>query len=794
MISLKLRCFMQNFYTMKTFKSLAIAVSGLCVLPTAVQAKNIATNEVGMAMMRLNASAVSDEVKYAQTASSNKKSYGGSVWNHLRNDFRMAEVNSNLVRSHEYKFATNSAYFNRTLNRSKPYMYHIVQEVKKRGMPAEIALLPFIESAYVIKASSHVGASGLWQFMPATGRHYGLEQTPLYDGRHDVYAATDAALNYLQYLHGLFGDWSLALAAYNWGEGNVTRAVRRAQASGIAPTYENLKMPAETRNYVPKLLAVRNLVRNPQAYGLSLPEIENTPYFKAVTVNNPVDIMAAAHLANISESEFLALNPAFKTPVFIPKNGRKMLLPVAAAKTFETNYKENNTKSLLSWDVFTPSYNMPISEVAAKTGTDVNELRRLNGLNGNQISAGRSVLVAKNGKATQALSVNFQSADKDNTPDTFVEKKQPVITNFVAKTEVESAHHDKSAILAARIMASNNLVIDTADNIASAPVSVATAPAVPKLATSRDFVAQQKMPTTDFTALTKAAANNLVVNDANPVVENTTTPVVTPASDMIAQNNQAIISAEELAKIDNEIQQNAANNINFVAANPTNKAVLLPEEMDLVSQQKTVVATAAPKNVATTDPLLALANEKANALREARAVAARAKREAERAKAAARIAEAKEVKRKAQEQARAEKLKQANELAALRRAREAGEPITTAIREQQVAAAATTHRVKEGDTLFNIAQRYNLNVVDLVNANNLRGNSIRVGQVLKVTGSKSVNPPRNPMTKVSGRTSAVMGLSREVTVSSVPFDSRNQKNTRKPTTSKTKINTKLMPS
>ena len=160
--------------------------------------------------MRLNSSLL-DQAK-AQTFGT------GSLWASLRKDFRMNEVNSELVRRHESKFAANSAYFDRTITRSKPYMYHIANEVRKRNMPAEIALLPFIESAFVTKAKSHVGASGLWQFMPATGRHYGLEKTPLYDGRHDVYAATDAALNYLQYLHGLFGDWSLALAAYNWAK------------------------------------------------------------------------------------------------------------------------------------------------------------------------------------------------------------------------------------------------------------------------------------------------------------------------------------------------------------------------------------------------------------------------------------------------------------------------------------------------------------------------------------------------------------------------------------------------
>ncbi len=775
MLSRQFPCIKQIFNTMKTFKSLAIAVSSLCVIPTVAQAKDMA-NDAGMAMMRLNASALSDEIKYSSnnynTRTETKKSYGGSVWTSLRNDFRMAEVNSSLVRSHENKFANNSAYFNRTLNRSKPYMYHIVQEVKKRGMPAEIALLPFIESAYVTKASSHVGASGLWQFMPATGRHYGLEQTPLYDGRHDVYAATDAALNYLQYLHGLFGDWSLALAAYNWGEGNVTRAVRRAQASGMAPTYENLKMPAETSNYVPKLLAVRNLVRNPQAFGLDLPDIQNSPYFKAVTVNNPVDIMAAAHLANISESEFLALNPAFKTPVFIPKNGRKMLLPVAAASTFEANYKNNDSKSMLSWDVFTPSYSMSLSEIAAQTGTDINELRRLNGLNGSRVSAGRSVLVAKNGnKNTNAIAVNFVSVDKDDTPDTFVEQKQPIITNtnFVAQTK-PTVNPFKAEATSNAMMVQQNFILNQPSNTDFTSVAKNTVQTIER---------KNEAAPAPIEAVTTVAASKVETAPATPVAS----AVQTPTAPVAFNNVQ--MSAEEMALIDAEINGKAASQ---PLAFNNNAAAL---EIDLPDTPASAQ-----------DPLLSLANEKAKALKEAKAAKAAAakakreaaerekaarlaaakreaaerekaeklaaKREAEREKAAAKIAEAKEAKRKEQELARAEKLKQAQELAALRRAREAGEPISKAIREQKQAANATTHRVREGDTLFNIAQRYNLNVADLVNANNLRGNSIRVGQVLKVSGvgSKPANnqSSKNPITKVSARTSTVMGLSRGVSV------------------------------
>lgn len=362
-----------------------------------------------------------------------------SLWENLRGRFHMNEVNSELIRNHERKFATSSSTFNRTINRSRPYMYHIVTEVQKRGMPAEIALLPFIESAYVTRARSHVGASGLWQFMPATGRHFGLEQTPLYDGRHDIYAATDAALNYLSYLYGLFGDWPLALAAYNWGEGNVSRAIRKASEAGLHPTYENIKMPAETRNYVPKLLAVRNIINNPKQFNINLPEIRYEPYFKAIDIHNPLDITTAAKLANISESEFLALNPAFKTPVFIPKStDRKMLLPIHSVQNFEKNYQNTDSKELLSWDIFTPFSSMTLAEISVQTGTSIADLKRLNGITSNQVAAGRTLLVNKHTPTQSTVHLDFAKIDHDPNPDTFKEIQPINAMNIASKNSASN--------------------------------------------------------------------------------------------------------------------------------------------------------------------------------------------------------------------------------------------------------------------------------------------------------------------------------------------------------------------
>ena len=485
---------------MAKLKTIALTLSGLSAVSGAAAAQNATPNQTGMAMMRLN-SALLDQAK--------AKTFGsGSLWASLKKDFRMGEVNSELVRRHESKFAANGAYFDRTITRSKPYMYHIATEVKKRNMPAEIALLPFIESAFVTKAKSHVGASGLWQFMPATGRHFGLEKTPLYDGRHDVYAATDAALNYLQYLHGLFNDWSLALAAYNWGEGNVGRAVNRARAQGLEPTYENLRMPNETRNYVPKLLAVRNIVASPQTFGMNISEITNQPYFQTVSIDKPIDNSTIARLANISESELLTLNPAFNAPVFIPKNNRKLLLPVSAVSAFEKNYRNANPETLLSFNAYTSARNTNLNKIATEAGMSVAEIKRLNGLNSNSLSEGRTILVAQTDTATKQDMINF--IDTDNTPDTYRSNMPTMAPIQTAKLKTDTV---KTVVIPANTIAQEQ-----------APASF-------------DFVANTKAATTPITVDT--------VTTAQPRVERVQTVQSTEAK---TAADTTVIAAAELAQ------------------------------------------------------------------------------------------------------------------------------------------------------------------------------------------------------------------------------------------------------
>ncbi|UTH74853.1 LysM peptidoglycan-binding domain-containing protein [Chromobacterium sp. IIBBL 290-4] len=320
---------------------------------------------------------------------------GDDVWKRVREGFQMDEVSADTVRRQERFYASRPEYFKRTLDRSRKYLFHIMNEVERRGMPTEIALLPMVESAFVPTNSSRVGAAGLWQFMPATGRQYGLEQTWWYDGRRDVVDATRAALDYLQNLYAQFGDWGLALAAYNWGEGNVARAIAKAQAAGVTPSYETIRMPNETRNYVPKLLAVRNILLDPEKYGVHLDKFPNKPYFVSVSTGKHMNIDIAAKLAGMSVSDFKELNPAFNLPVFAYKAGRQMLLPVAKAEKFQASL-EKWDKPLLTWEVYVPKSDQNVRDIANDHGMSASSLLAANRISGATLRAGQPVLVAMN--------------------------------------------------------------------------------------------------------------------------------------------------------------------------------------------------------------------------------------------------------------------------------------------------------------------------------------------------------------------------------------------------------------
>jgi membrane-bound lytic murein transglycosylase D len=316
-----------------------------------------------------------------------------SLWKRIRDGFALPEIESPLVARHEAWFLNHPDYFQRMIERSRLYLYFIVEEIDKRHMPMEVALLPMIESAYNPVAYSRARAVGIWQFMPSTGKRYGLQQNWWYDGRRDVMAATRAALDYLEKLHEEFNDWQLALAAYNWGENGVSRAIAQNRAKRKPTAYKNLRMPRETRNYLPKLQAVRNIITNPAQLSFPLEDIPNQPYFTTVTTPEHIDMQVAAQLAEMSVDDFRSLNPGHTRPVIMANGSRTLLLPIDKAGIFSANLKDYD-QPLVSWQTYTLKKNESIDTVAARFGITTTHLREINGINRRiTVRAGRSLLV-----------------------------------------------------------------------------------------------------------------------------------------------------------------------------------------------------------------------------------------------------------------------------------------------------------------------------------------------------------------------------------------------------------------
>ena len=316
-----------------------------------------------------------------------------NLWLRIRNGFAMPNLDNALVREWEQWYSSRPDYVARMVDRSSRVLFHVVEEVERRKMPAEIALLPMIESAYNPQAYSRAHASGMWQFIPSTGKHYGLQQNWWYDGRRDIVAATSAALDYLEKLYGMFGNWELALASYNWGEGAVGRAIARNQARGLPADYESLTMPNETRHYLPKLQAVKNIISDPARFGLSLADIPNESYFAALTTTRHIDVELAARFAEIPVEEFRFLNPAHNKAVINANAAETIVLPKNKVEIFQRNLA-NHTEPLVSWQAYKVKRGEHIEKIAAKHGMSVAELRRVNNISArSRIVTGQPILV-----------------------------------------------------------------------------------------------------------------------------------------------------------------------------------------------------------------------------------------------------------------------------------------------------------------------------------------------------------------------------------------------------------------
>ncbi|HSW07685.1 transglycosylase SLT domain-containing protein [Aquabacterium sp.] len=320
------------------------------------------------------------------------------LWGRVRQGFAMNDLDGDLVRKWEQWYATRPDYVQRMTERGGRYLFHILEELGKRGMPTELALLPFIESAYNPEAMSHAKASGMWQFVPGTGRDFDLKQNVFRDDRRDVLASTRAALDYLQVLHTMFGDWQLALAAYNWGQGNVQRGQARNLKAGLGTDYLSLRMPDETRNYLPKLQAVKNIVQRPEAFALTLPALQNHPYFLTVPIQRDIDVDLAARLAGLPLDEFKQLNPQMNKPVILAAGTPQVLLPYDNANTFVRALGEHKG-TLASWTAWVAPKTLKPADAARQVGMSEPQLRDVNRIPGGMlVKAGSTLLVPRDNK------------------------------------------------------------------------------------------------------------------------------------------------------------------------------------------------------------------------------------------------------------------------------------------------------------------------------------------------------------------------------------------------------------
>jgi len=302
------------------------------------------------------------------------------LWSRIKAGYAMPDIASRHTERYEASFAARQAHLGRMMSRTKRYLHYVVEEVEKRGMPMEIALLPMIESAYNPIAKSRSKAVGIWQFMPATGQYFGLEQNWWVDQRQDVVASTKSALDYLEQLHETFGSWDLALAAYNAGPGTVSRAIKRNQKAGLMTDYQSLTLPLETTHYVPKLQAIKNIISNPTQYNVSIEPIPNTPYFTEVDAPDQMDADLVMKMAGISSTEFRLLNPSFKRPIVASKDDtHKVLLPTAAAEQFYQDLTNHN-QPLVSWKVYRAKKGEHVAKIAKKFKISSRKLRAINGL------------------------------------------------------------------------------------------------------------------------------------------------------------------------------------------------------------------------------------------------------------------------------------------------------------------------------------------------------------------------------------------------------------------------------
>lgn len=318
-----------------------------------------------------------------------------SIWPRIRAGFQItSDVQHQSLQDEIDWLADHQEYMQRVMQRADPFLFYILEEAEKRNLPTELVLLPIVESAYQPFAYSHGRAAGIWQFIPSTGRMYGLKQNWWYDGRRDIFASTQAALNYLEHLNEIFeGDWMLALAAYNSGSGTVQRAIKHNKKLNLPTDFWHLQLPKETQAYVPKLLALKEIITEPEKYAISLRCIPDAPGFKQVTTSAQLDLALAAQLAEVDLETLYMYNPAFNRWATDPDGPHTLILPSDSAETFEQNYAELPANKYIQWSRHKIAAGETLSQIAVKYKTSVEHLRKVNNIRGNNIRAGKYLMI-----------------------------------------------------------------------------------------------------------------------------------------------------------------------------------------------------------------------------------------------------------------------------------------------------------------------------------------------------------------------------------------------------------------
>lgn len=629
------------------------------------------------------------------------------VWERIRRGYAMPVLQSKLVDRWVDFYTKDPAYLRRMSERAGQYLYHIVEEIENRGMPTELALLPFVESAFQAEALSRAKAAGLWQFMPATGKAYDLAQNLWRDDRRDILESTRAALDYFEYLHGMFGDWHLALAAYNWGEGSVQRAIQRAKRRKQPTDYLHLRMPRETANYVPKLEAVKRIISNPSKYGITLPDVGNEPFFVTITKPRDIDIETAAELAGMPLEEFRRLNPSYKLPVIVASHNNVMLLPADKLDFFVDNLASwmDSGQPLSQWTTYRLQQGETLAQVAGRSGMTEDELRKVNGIpKGRRVLANSTLLVRSTGTEDQQdIAAELANAKLQLSPTTTWRR----VTYRVRSGDTLSGIARRWRITMKSIVTANRL---RSDRLRVGQRLVLTVPNVPRQAiastqrseSSQHVIHRVRSGETLSTIASRYGVSISQLKMTNRIRTNLIRPgqrLRIPFGGADAVSDTKIYTVKAGDTLSTIASRYGVSVVRLKRANRlSGDSLRIGDRLEIPTQ---VAVSDAPKRVAKSRTHRVRSGESLYTIGKRYGVSV-------------------------------DRLKAANGLR--RNTIRVGQELVIPARSSSGATASNgkVHRVRSGDTLSEIARRYGTTVSKLRSANDLTSNRLRIGQELKI--------------------------------------------------------------